>query len=448
MPSQTVVTVTVTRATSIPSQQGFGTILLAAYHSLPGALVREVGSIDELETLGFTATAYPAIHRAATVVFSQNPSPTRLKIGRRTTGSLTQVVGISPIAPQGTGFVWSFEADGRAIRYTEQALDAVEDIVAGLVASADWTTPTALDITPTATGGPPVTTVTCTAATADVVHEYKVDLSLFTLTETTADPGIATDLSAFQGYDEDWYGLILDSNSPAEVTAAAGWVATRVKLLGVDAYLSDVPDSGSTTDICSVLATAQRERAYTFWTEGRISNYYAAGIMAYMFATWDPGRATWHLQPLLGVETYGTLLQGRQQTLEGKSCNHLEGFAGQFLTQNGTVATGEFIDVIRYTDYIQARARENVQGTLSRQTRLRGKVPFTDIGISLITGPLQVFLDGEVADDALASASVSAPLAADVSLVNKAERLLPDVAIVAIYAGAIHRVSVRITLAL
>lgn len=446
MPSQTVVNVTVTRATAIPTQQGFGTILLAAYHSLPGALVREVGSIDELETLGFTATAYPAIHRAATVVFSQNPRPTRLKIGRRTTGSLTQTITLVPVAAQGEGFVWSFEADGRAIRYTEQALDTPALIIAGLQASADWTTPTPLDLTPTNVG--PGTNLTVTAATAGVVHSFEVDLGLFTLDETTADPGIATDLSAFQGYDEDWYGLILDSNSPAEITAAAGWVATRIKLLGADAYLSDVPDSGSTTDICSVLATAQRERAYTFWTEGRISAYYAAGIMAYMFASWAPGRATWHLQPLSGVETYGTLLQGRQQTLEDKNCNHLEGFAGQFLTQNGTVATGEFIDVIRYTDYIQARARENVQGTLLRQTQLRGKVPFTDLGIPLITGPLQVFLDGEVADVALASASVSAPLAADVSLADKAERLLPDVTIVAVYAGAIHRVSVRITLSL
>lgn len=445
MPSQSVVTVTVTRATARTSRAGFGTILAACYHSLPGALVRTFGSADEVSTAFSGDPNAAAINRLATVVFSQNPSVTTLKIGKRATGTLTQTVVISPIAPQGEGYVWSFEVDGRAITFIEPAAATIAQIVQGLVASSDWTTPTALDVTPTNVG--PNTGVQVAAATANIVHSFEVDLGLFDLTETTTDPGIATDLTAFQGYDEDWYGLILDSQSPAETIAAATWASTRVKLHGADAYLSDVPDSGSTTDVASVLQTAQRE-SYTFWTEGRISAYYAAGLMSRVFAAFDPGRATWHLQPVLGVDAYGPLVVGRQTTLESKNVVHLEPFAGAQVSMQGKVASGEFIDVIRYMAYVAARARENVEGTLARQTALTGKVPYTDAGIALVTGPLQVFFDGEVAANALISAVVTAPLRAGIDPADIAERLLPDVKIAAVLAGAIHEVEVLITLSL
>jgi hypothetical protein len=444
MPSQTTVVVTVVRATAIPSQAGFGTILAACYHSQPGALVREFGSIAEVTATFSADPNFAAINRLATVAFSQEPRPTKIKIGKRSTGSLTQTVQIKPLAPQGEGFVWSFAADGRAITYTEGAAATIANIVAGLVASPDWTTPTALDLTPTDVA---TTTVNVAAATTNVVHSFEVDLGLFDLEETTADPGIATDLTAFQGFDEDWYGLVLDSDSTAEVTAAATWAEARIKLFGADAYLTDVP-AKTPGNVAEVLNTAQRDKSFTYWSEGRIGSYYAAGAMSYQFAAWDPGRATWKFQPVKGVDTYGELPQGRQQALEDQYVNHLEPIGGIQSTLQGTVASGEYIDVIRYSAYVAARAKETVLGTLSRQTRLRGKVPFTDPGIALTTGDLQVFFNGEIADEALISAVVSAPARADISAADIAERLLPDLQVDTVYAGAIHTVEIRILLGL
>lgn len=446
MPSQTVVTVNVVRSTAIPTRAGFGTILAAVYHSQPGSLVREFGSIAEIASTFSADPNYPAINRLASVVFSQNPRPTKLKIGKRTTGALTQEVQIKPIAVQGEGFVWSFLADDRAITFTEPpGVVTIADIVAGLVASPDWTSPTALDLTPTDVAS---TTINVAAATTNVVHSFGVDLGLFDFEETTLDPGLATDLTAFQGLDEDWYGLILDSNSPNEIVAASTWVEARVKLLGADAYLSNVPDPVSSTDVASVLQTAQREKTYTYWTAGRDSRYYAAGAMAYMFAAWEPGRATWHLQPLLGVDAYGELVQGRQQALEDKNVLHLEPFGGVQSTMQGKVAAGEFIDVVRYSAYAAARAKETAQATLLAQTRTRGKVPYTDSGIALVTGDLQVFFNQEILDGALISAVVTAPSRASIASADIAERLLPDIEIALVYAGAIHEVDILIILSL
>lgn len=442
--SQNLVRVIVTKGTAIPARESFNTIMLAAYHTVVGPLVREFGSIDEAETAGFTVADFPAINRALTVMFSQSPRPNSIKLGRRTTGTLTQILEFAPIAAQGTGFVWEITIDGVLVTYTEAPADTPILIVAGLLSAVNSATP---EVTATS---PVVTILTITTDVDNVVHSYKADLLLFDMTDPTTDPGLATDLSAIQGFDEEWSGLVLDSNSPAEVASAATFIEARIKIFAADAYLSDVVDSGSATDICSVLLLAQRERTYTYWTEGRVSAYYAAALMARVFAASPtPGRETWHRQTIAAVEIYGLLPQGRQQVLVDKRCNHLEPVAGSQITIGGVVAAPQFIDTIRYVDFLAAQVKFLIDDVLNRQTQLEGKVPFTDPGIAITAAPIRVFLQNEVAAKALApepAPELTAPKAVDVSVADRAERILTGIQIDARYAGAIHEARVQIFL--
>jgi hypothetical protein len=400
-----------------------------------GSVVRSFASLALAEAAGFTAALYPAIHRALTVAFLQNPRPPTVKIGKRTLAP-TQIITLGPRAAQGTGYVWSYEIDGVTISYTEQAADTVTLIADGLRAAV---TAAALGITPSGIS----TTVIHTADVAGEIHSYEVDPVLFTIAETTAEPGIATDLSAIQAVDEDWYGLALDSQSPLELAAAAGWCETRTKILAGDAYCTDVIDSGSSTDVGSVLETADRERSYTYWTGGRISTYYALGRMAGHFARYDPGTATWAYKTTRGVDDYD-ILTPVQDVLEDKHVNYSANFGGVYVMLTGTMASGEWIDVTRTIDWTVARIREDVINLLIANPKL----PYDDPSLATVQGVIRQRLEGGVplifsADPA---PFVSVPAVADIDAADRTARLLPDVEFFAQIAGAVHTVQVTGTL--
>jgi hypothetical protein len=95
--------------------------------------------------------------------------------------------------------------------------------------------------------------------------------------------------------------------------------------------------------------------------------------------------------------------------------------------------------VTRFVDWLQARLRERLIGLLANNA----KVPFTDAGIALVVAEIRAQLQQGVAVGGLAESpafTISAPLASDVSSVDRAARTLPDVTFSARLAGAIHAI--------
>ena len=72
--------------TSSVSRQGFGTILFAGKHNYFSERVRAYTSTLAMSTDGIPTTS--SIYIAAQGAFSQNPSPTSIKIGRQETTSI------------------------------------------------------------------------------------------------------------------------------------------------------------------------------------------------------------------------------------------------------------------------------------------------------------------------------------------------------------------------
>ncbi|MCK5610319.1 DUF3383 family protein, partial [Candidatus Pacearchaeota archaeon] len=109
-------------------------------------------------------------------------------------------------------------------------------------------------------------------------------------------------------------------------------------------------------------------------------------------------------------------------------------------TQEGVVASGEFIDIIRGVDWIQARISEAVFTLLVNAD----KVPYTDPGVEMIKTEIQAILEQAVDNNVLVenTITITAPKVADVSSVDKANRFLPDIKFGATLAGAIHKVKI------
>ena len=76
-----VTRVTISRETAMPTQIGFGTPLVMAYHTKFPERVREYESVDDMLDDGFTVND-PAV-LAVQAIFSQSPRPASALVGER-----------------------------------------------------------------------------------------------------------------------------------------------------------------------------------------------------------------------------------------------------------------------------------------------------------------------------------------------------------------------------
>jgi len=259
---------------------------------------------------------------------------------------------------------------------------------------------------------------------------------------------IAETMTAITGYDNDWYGWVLASRNSADIIAAANWTETVRKLFGTAIAEAGAYNPDSTTDTGYLLYNGNYYRTFWFYHKDALSDYPEAAVMARCFAI-QPGGETWANKKLAGVTADG-LTEGQYQAITKKNGNTFERFRNVSITQNGKVAAGEWIDVIRFRDWLQEEITVNVFNALIN----RDKVPYTDEGIAIIEAQVRQALElgvtrGGIAPDEYDEDgntnygyTISVPLAANISANQKASRVLNDVEFTARLAGAIHVVNI------
>jgi len=293
--------------------------------------------------------------------------------------------------------------------------------------------------------------VTCTSAEAGVIHSYEQtalvpeDENVF-LDDITSDPGIAADLNELLASDGDFYGLALDSNSLAEVLAAAAWCDPRRRLFVFQTADSLCGNPETNDDVLSRV----RNAGYGYTTGwfhaaiGRSDGWLAAALLGNRLPR-DPGSDTWAYKTLRGITPLAIATSAREAIL-AKNGNVYETRSGVGVTFEGKVAMGEWIDTVRGLDWQRARMREE----LFRLLRANEKVGFTDDGIALIGAAIFGVLDEGVERQFYAKdpkPKVTTPLAAQTSPADRSARRLRGVTFSAQLAGAIHGVTVNGTAA-
>lgn len=428
------VTVTITRTTVVTQRPSFDTLLLAASHSLPGPRIREYGSLDEAETDGLDEATYPWIYDLISTVFSQNPAPERVLVGRRDNPP-TLTYNVVPTV-FGEDYVYELEIEGETASYTVQNGDVLADIITGIVAAVNG-----LTVPVTAADVGPGTSFSLASDTTGRVLRINADPAVFALTHTTTDPGIAADLSAMRSEREDFYAICLDSNSDAEVTAASGWAQTRDVLLVADADANEHVSALVTDDLASTLRDLNRDRTALIYTAQGVGAGYAQALAARALAGWDPGTATWAFKALTDVTAYD-LTTSQANSLTTKRVTAYTSVLGTPRTVGGYVSgTLEYADVIRGLDYLVADIRERVTQLLL----VNLKVPYTDAGIALVASAVRERLQAAVDIGILAADpafTVTVPTASSVSAADRAERVLNNVKFTARLAGAIHEIDI------
>jgi hypothetical protein len=434
--------------TGVPvSRPGFGTPLIADPCLAWGASndrVRTYKTAAALLADGFTVN--DAAYKAASAIFAQqSPSaPVKLKVGRRA-NKPTQHWTITPTAQDSTKY--RVTIDGVDFDFTSGVGTTVALIVAGLKAVIDAALPAGV----TTTNIGPNTALGINSTVAGAWHQVKCmrpDVPAaphpqLAVLQDQADPGITADLAAILAADSDWYGLVLTHTSKAEILAAAAWVETNEKL-----FVQATQDSDARTTApggADVMATA------------KLNNYFRTAVCyhpdngAFLGAAeqgarlpTDPGSENWMFTNLAGVAAV-YLTATEQANIEGKNGNYYyEVVSGSAIFAKGKVAGNEWIDKIRYRDWLKVNMGLDLLQMQIRKAAAGSKVAYDDAGIAANQNAiLSRLLAGERAGGAIAGSSFcTVPKAADVPDADRASRTLNGVQFGQKLTGAINLTSV------
>lgn len=246
----------------------------------------------------------------------------------------------------------------------------------------------------------------------------------------------------------EWYGFSLVSyTSGTDIEAAAKWAESNSKLFGFTYTAGNCP-----IDITVYNNTfgffAGDLKADTI-PDG--NTYAAIAYMAKCFS-YTPGAETWALKTLRGV-TPSNLSTTKVETLKNGNVNFYRTIANKDVSQEGKVGSGEWIDVIRFKEWLINKLQIEVFNFMVKNP----KIAFNDHGITGIHNVIESVLsnaqgtgidndrydnDGNIEK----GYEVVVPKSADVSATDKKNRKLSGVTFTARLSGAIHETQIRGTL--
>ncbi len=380
---------------------------------------------------------------AASECFAQPIAPSSVAIGRKNS-ALVDVVTITLDATLVTDNVFGADINGVALAgagltWNSDESTTMTAIAAVIQALTSVTTCVASDVG--TVGFKNTLTITGASGFNIIVTDEAITLgaSQATLIVARIDGESYTQaLAKIVEESDDWYALAIESRTDANILLVAAWIETQKKLFGLASSDTDILGTGS-ADIAGQLETLNYDRTLSMFNELAATIDPEFAWFGKMLPT-DPGSATWMFKTLTGIVAT-TLTSAQRTNALAKNCNIYHEVGGVDMTEEGKVASGEYIDIIRGIDWLQARMMEKIFGHLVNSP----KIPFIDAGIAVIEADVRAILDLGIARGLIAltpAYTVTVPLAADVSSANKIARNLPDIIFQATLAGAIHHVGI------
>lgn len=433
------VSVTITATTAFPSQVGFGTPAVAGYHTAYPDLIRSYTDLSQLPLDGINSTGVgAATYWAVAAVLSQNPKPSKVKVIRRT-NAWTQVIKLFPQSAV-TGVIYTVTAGpigGAALKmtYTVPGASTIATVCAGIKAAFD-----ALGLAVTTAVADGNTSVQCTANVAGQAFVYAARNKDLELLNTTALPAnLTADIDNAKTLDDDWYALLLDSNSKAELAVVQPYTEALLKIFFGETGDTEDGKVGVAGTILKVAKAASLNRTSIWFDGAAVPSFLGAGV-AGKGLPYDPGSYSYKAKTINGV-TVDALSSTAAGELKVQNGNTYTTTSNLNLTAEGVMASGEFIDIQIGLDALSARIKEAILGVFASNI----KIPYTDPGVGLFVAAVYGVLQNFVGTNFLAADPkplVTVPKVKDVDPAQRAARRFPSLSFSANFAGAIHFVGV------
>ena len=492
LPASRLVNIGVSLTPSGASYANIDSLLVVGDSNVIDTTTRIRSYSSLLGVAGDFGTSAPE-YTAASLFFSQTPTPLQLYIGKwaRTATAGALYGGTLTAAQQLLSLFTAVTAGGFKIAVNGGAQTNVSPInlsgaaslsaVAAIISTALTTATVAA--TCTWTGSQFVFTSSTTGTTSNVTvlsaPTSGTDVSL--LVNGTAAlgayavAGIAAEslLAAVQACDSlptYWYGLSVSSSvAPAvsDYQAVAAYIETTKHLFGLTTNDPNAITSGSSADIGSILDGLGTTR--TFGQYSSLTSFAETSVFGSLFTTNFLGTNTmptamWKPQPGVAAEPLTT---ATANTLDTKKYNYFTNFqnGASILVGGRCFNTGfVYIDQIFGLDWLQNYIQTNVFNLLVTNP----KIPQTDAGITQIINVIEASLNvgvkngligtnliwnyggfGSLATGDVLSKGyyVYAPSVNSQSTASRQSRTTPLIQIAVTLAGAVHSVSALISVA-
>lgn len=427
---QQVVDVSISVETQFPSRLGFGTPAVVTYHTRFAENNRTYSSFLEFTEDGFDAS--DEAYRIVQKLFSQNPSPTQVVVGRLATAPVH--TGELTITSAVEGSVVSFKV--------MQPATGLVSTISYTVAAAETPTTVATAVELLVEAVPGIASSSALAVIAlgtDVAGDpvYVFDLQNCTFADTSVLGTYEAELDALRADNDDWYFLLIGSQGALDIADVAEWSEANKKL-----FFYQRTDSSLVTSVdAAAAALAAAEYTHTagiyHWNGMERADAAWVGLGAPL----DPGSITWSLKTLAGITARNPSSTGLSN-LDAANVNHYTTIRGVSVVRQGRVASGEWIDIVHGIDALQDRIAVDVFGLLAASP----KVPYTDKGIVMVDNVLKGALSAFTGESALlapGTVNTFVPARANISTGDVAARQLRDVTFTAKLTGAIHFVQIR-----
>lgn len=418
----TVVNVSITRETAAAQQAGFGIAMALGQHKTFVEPFIVVNTTKEVTDAGFSIDS--SQYKIASLHFSQDTSPEALYLGRIPSADLSTVTCQASAQASTNYTIVLKDSVGTAetFTYTSAGVETASTVATGLTALINAGT-VAITADATAADG----TFTLVPDVADSNYSVVVKTHELVSVSTTLVGTLTETLNNLRELSKDWYAVIQESHLEADILEVAAWTEANKSLYGFSTS-SASDKTTALTGIGAKLKDLGYDRTFSLYKDeagevATVADLYGEAAWLGKQLPKSPGSTNWALQGLNGVDTlneegYPEINSTESLNLLSKNMNTYESIKGLGVTRNGTVASGEFIDIIRGIDWFEARLSERLFNVLYN----REKLSYTNKDVVAIEAEIYAQFDEAVAVG-LADGSVPIEVTIpDVFLANPADR--------------------------
>ena len=260
--------------------------------------------------------------------------------------------------------------------------------------------------------------------------------------ETTLDRALAMD---------GWYVVCPAGIESTEYEKIAEWTEAQTKLFAFTSL--DIDPGFQVKEFYRTFWMFGKENTAQLVDEVPMANHYMHVAWAARTLHYDAGSETWAFKTMAGVNPSNLTTQ-EEKSIEDNGGNFYTSVANKNITRPGKVMAGEWIDTIRFRDWLQ----NDMQKRIYNLFIVNPKIPYTNAGISLIENQMIASLKAGQAIGGVAGTeydidgnevrgfSVKVPNASELTEAQRASRVLTGCKFTARLAGAIHAVDIQGTL--
>jgi hypothetical protein len=411
-----IIDVSISLSTKTITQQGFGIAMFLGESMKLDRRIKSYANISEVEK-DFATT--DAEYKMASAAFSQEKTPASIMIGKKVVATSTAIT----TATNPSGNIVN-------ISKTDHKLETGASVtITGFNQSQYNGT---FEITKiddnnfqyTASSTPSATPATGSGS--------------YTASETWANA-----VQKCYDYNSSWYGLAITSSVEADILSAASKIETLKRIFVARTSDADNLDSSDTGSVLYKLKQLNYDRTLTIYNGNTASYFIDAALLGRQLPT-IPGSSNWAYRNLKGIIA-DDLISSQSSAIFTNNGNTYETFAEKSIIRYGKVSSGEYVDIIRGADWLQARLQENLYSTLINVE----KIPYTDAGGDIIENKIREILDKAVENDFIAANldgvgqyTITIPKVSDISSADKLARFFSGISFTATLAGAVNKIAI------